>query len=376
MPSTPFASGGRTATFVDNNAIVSGSIASGQIGRTHISSGAINSGHIASGNTLIGPLIPLFIDFQDNAAEPASPISGDIRLYGFDEKGFPVLRGKDDTGFVVEYAQDTILTVRNTSGSTLVKGTVVSISGSNSNVATVDKALATSLATMPTIGFTVEDIANNSFGRVMTLGILSNIDTSAFTEGDRLFVSDTVAGTVTSTPTAFPNIQQRVAIVIRSHATQGQIQVIVGTSSPLLSGAITSGMVASGQLGHFTISSGAITSGQIGATGTPNGLQYLRDDFSWTNPQRVNVRMVSASGAILANDNIVLVSGTITLNLPNPTTTGSGGIYTTKLVVSGGTLTVSPFATETIDSFSGSVSLGTQNQSLTFVNDGVNWWIV
>jgi hypothetical protein len=157
-------------------------------------------------------------------------------------------------------------------------------------------------------------------------------------------------------------------------------------STPVPSGGVTatfvdnnsvrSGSIASGSIGQFHIASGAVTSGRIGVAGTPNGLSFLRDDFIWINPQRMNVRMVSASGAIAASDNVVLASGTFTLQLPDPTTTGSGGVYTTKLVVSGGTLSVAPFGTESIDSFSGSVTINTQNQSLTFVNDGTNWWII
>lgn len=157
-------------------------------------------------------------------------------------------------------------------------------------------------------------------------------------------------------------------------------------STPFASGGLTatfvdnnsilSGSIASGQVGHSHIASGAITSGQLGVAGTPTGLAYLRDDFSWINPQRVHIRMVSASGAILASDNIVLASGApITLSLPSPATT-SGGVFTTKLVVSGGALTVTPFSTETIDNLSGSVVISVQNQSLDFANDGTNWWLV
>ena len=63
----------------------------------------------------------------------------------------------------------------------------------------------------------------------------------------------------------------------------GAFTIASGTIGPneLGSGAVLSGAIASGQVGNFAISSGAITSGRIGTAGTPNGAQFLRDDFTW-----------------------------------------------------------------------------------------------
>jgi hypothetical protein len=61
----------------------------------------------------------------------------------------------------------------------------------------------------------------------------------------------------------------------------GSGAVIAGTVG---SGAIVSGNIASGQVGNFAISSGAVTSGRLGVTGTPDGTKFLRDDFTWSSP--------------------------------------------------------------------------------------------
>lgn len=54
-----------------------------------------------------------------------------------------------------------------------------------------------------------------------------------------------------------------------------------GPASPLGSGVVISGNVASGQIGNNHVSSGAITSGRLGVTGTPDGSLFLRDNFTW-----------------------------------------------------------------------------------------------
>jgi hypothetical protein len=48
-----------------------------------------------------------------------------------------------------------------------------------------------------------------------------------FTEGARLFVSVSNAGGMTTTPPPYPNYIQRVGIVTRAHATQGEILVLI-----------------------------------------------------------------------------------------------------------------------------------------------------
>jgi hypothetical protein len=69
--------------------------------------------------------------------------------------------------------------------------------------------------------------------------------------------------------------------------------------------AVVSGSIASGSIGHFHVASGAITSGQLGVTGTPNGTNFLRDDFSWSTPSATNAEILIDSTFITAE----LISG-------------------------------------------------------------------
>lgn len=116
--------------------------------------------------------------------------------------------------------------VKNMTGATLTKGTIVYINGANGNKPTVAKALATSDATSAqTFGFLQSDIPNNSVGFAVAVGDLTGLDTSAISEGTQLYLSSTVAGEYTTTKQVAPAHLVYVGIVTRSHPTLGQIEV-------------------------------------------------------------------------------------------------------------------------------------------------------
>lgn len=116
--------------------------------------------------------------------------------------------------------------VKNMTGATLTKGTVVYISGANGNKALVSKAIATTDAlSARTFGLLQSNISNNGLGYCVIIGDLSGLDTSAFTEGDQLYLSGVTAGTYTATKILAPTHLVYVGKVTRSHPTLGQIEV-------------------------------------------------------------------------------------------------------------------------------------------------------
>lgn len=124
------------------------------------------------------------------------------------------------------HAETLQATVRNNTGSTLASFTVVYISGAVGNRAAVAKAQANSEATSSgTFAVTESSIANNADGIVISAGVLSNVNTSAYTDGDKLYLSPTVAGGVTTTKPSAPNHLVYVGVVTRSHPTLGTVSV-------------------------------------------------------------------------------------------------------------------------------------------------------
>jgi len=116
--------------------------------------------------------------------------------------------------------------VRNITGATLTKGTVVYINGATGNKPTVAKALATSDATSAqTFGLIQADIANNSNGYLVAFGDLDGLNTSAIAEGVQLYLSATTAGEYTSVKQYAPNHLVYIGVVTRQHVNQGRIEV-------------------------------------------------------------------------------------------------------------------------------------------------------
>ena len=118
--------------------------------------------------------------------------------------------------------------VRNTTGATLTKGTAVYISGATGQIPTVSKALASSDATSAqTLGLITNDIANNSNGYATIIGLVTNLNTSAYTDGQQLYLSPTTAGTLTATKPHAPQHLVYMAVVAHAHPTQGKLVVKV-----------------------------------------------------------------------------------------------------------------------------------------------------
>jgi hypothetical protein len=118
--------------------------------------------------------------------------------------------------------------VRNTTGATLTKGTAVYISGATGQIPTVSKAIATGDSTSAqTLGLITSDLANNSNGYVTIIGLISNLNTSAYTDGAQLYLSPTTAGTLTATKPYAPDHLVYVAVVAHAHPTQGKLLVKV-----------------------------------------------------------------------------------------------------------------------------------------------------
>ena len=125
-------------------------------------------------------------------------------------------------------ASTLLLQVRNNSGATMTKGTVVYVNGAVGQLPTIAKALATSDATSAqTQGLVTADIANNANGYVTIVGLVTNIDTSAYTDGAQLYLSGTTAGAMTATKQYAPIHLVYVGVVTHAHPTQGKIQVKV-----------------------------------------------------------------------------------------------------------------------------------------------------
>lgn len=134
-----------------------------------------------------------------------------------------------DVDGVVDSAERIEIVVRNSTGSTLTKGQIVYLSGATGNRPNAVLAQANSEATSSkTIGMVTANIANNADGYIAVNGTLHDIDTSAFTAGDMLWLSATTAGgVVANTPPSEPNHAVFIGYVARAHPTQGRVVLAI-----------------------------------------------------------------------------------------------------------------------------------------------------
>ena len=129
-------------------------------------------------------------------------------------------------GLSVEESLSVVFNVKNTSGGLLPKGTVVHVASTQSsqgNIIDVVKADNSSSSGMPAIGILNVQLADDGEGEAVVLGRVSNIDTSAFTAGDELYVNTN--GDFTNVKPTGTALIQKIAVVIKSHASNGSIEV-------------------------------------------------------------------------------------------------------------------------------------------------------
>ena len=149
----------------------------------------------------------------------------------------------DGANWINDYNIHNFIKVHNTTGETLYKGNVVYIVDSfNNNVANVALAKSDSSSTMPAIGLIHEDIADGQEGSAVAYGKVNGIDTSGYTEGQTIYVSNTSTGNLMNTkPYGLGDQIQNVGICIKEHANNGVVFVTgVGRSNDIPNAPISS----------------------------------------------------------------------------------------------------------------------------------------
>lgn len=161
-----------------------------------------------------------------------APSYGEGKLY-WDNNDHTLAVMTEVNGVTVQVGQEEVVRARNQTGSTITNGQVVYVNGASGSRPTVALALATSTLSDKVIGICTYDIAHNAVGYITRGGLVRDVDTFAWAEGTELYVSDSVAGGLTSTPPVAPNHAVRVGVVLYSHSSNGIIMVHVDTGNSL-----------------------------------------------------------------------------------------------------------------------------------------------
>ena len=230
----------------------------------------------------------------------------------------------DDDG-VVDASETTQIVVRNSTGVTLTKGQVVYLSGATGNRPNALLADADTEATSSkTIGIVVADITNNSDGYVAVNGTLHDLDTSAFTAGDTLWLSSTAGAMQANTPPAEPAHAVFIGFVARSHPTLGRVIIAIQNGYEL------------DELHGVKITSPAL--GQVLYYNTGTGL-WVNQTLKDTNIDNTSTVSGTTVQDALTNLNSgkqdTLVSGTSIKTINSTSLLGSGNVAVQATLVSG-----------------------------------------
>jgi hypothetical protein len=169
----------------------------------------------ASGSFQIGA-----IDFHT-----ASPVASAVGRMTWDDGEGTVSLGLLGGQTTLEVGQEEIARCYNGTGSTLSPGQVVRISGVQGQRPVIALATAANeMGSSKTFGIVTETILDQQEGFVATFGIVPNVDTSAFAEGDALWLSAS-AGQVTNVMPTQPYHGVFIGYCLKSAPSSGRIFV-------------------------------------------------------------------------------------------------------------------------------------------------------
>lgn len=249
--------------------------------------------------------------------------------------------------------------VNNRTGSTLLKGQVVYISGAQGNRVTVALAQANAeMTSSTTFGIVENDIANNQSGYIITQGSLIGLNTSAFTEGAALWLSPTTAGAFTTTKPTAPNHLVLVGYVERSQSVNGSVFIKIANGYEL-----------------DELHSVLITSPTDGQTLTYDGASSL-----WKNKGgSFNAPVTKTAAFTVADtDTNLVVNGTASVTVTLPAAASfTGRTINIKTIAAFTVVSASANVVPLTSATAGTAILAaTAGKWATLVSNGTNWVIM
>ena len=223
-----------------------------------------------------------YIDFDTTYATTLG--AGQLGWNGNDTLGLGMIGGN----VIQHIGEDVFFYVK--ASATITKGQLCMFTGAVGSSGVLTAAPSTAIPFAEAIiGVAAENIANNAFGLVQSVGTLRGVDTSAFLDGDILYYNSAVTGGFTKTfPASGPiviaaavaksgsggsgvltiriSFQTRVTAGTAMSVTQGNDVVTVTNTAPDQTVSIASGtgISASGTYPNFTVTNTGVTSAVAG----------------------------------------------------------------------------------------------------------------
>ena len=364
-----YGSGHTLQTVTDNGAVTDNDI-------------TINANFSAVSGALSG------IDFSQ-LVEANHPPYQEGRVF-YDAENHCVTVYNDESEISLQVGQEEYIRIRNNTGFDIPNGKAVYITGAQGQHITVDLAAASGELSSEAVGLATHDIENNSFGYITTFGLVRGVNTTAFSEGDELFVAIS-GGDLTNTSPIAPNYKTSIGHVVvagnngsilvtpRDHKlgggdakTLGNIQQSGIAFFDLITNEGDAGILASDPDFYFDqannrvqLDTGGIrfSDGTIQTTATVGAgnrtYNNITSDFSMSDDSDV-VFMDTTSGPI---------------NVYVPTAAGQGGKeIMVKLKAGSNSGVLIGSGSQTIDGQS-QIAVYNTYENITLISDNSNWFI-
>ena len=194
------------------------------IGNQYISGDTVITGSVTvSGSNSIVNLQELQFDIGHT---PTGHSTG--RMY-WDDTNKTATLDMQGSDVRLQMGQESHVYAKNTSGVTINNGDAVRISGAAGANLTIEKAVSKiksfkdSTEANEILGLATEQILNNQSGYVTTFGGVGDLDTSGFSAGDLLYLSNTTSGSYTNVKPIAPYFEAKVGVVKVSNNGAGVI---------------------------------------------------------------------------------------------------------------------------------------------------------
>ena len=195
--------------------------------------------------------------------------------------------------------------IYNDSGAQLNRGEAVYIFNSwNNNVANVALAHSDDSSTMPAIGLMSENVSDGNDGYAVAYGKVNNVDTSNFSEGDTLYVSNTTPGGLSNIKpynTTNPDLIQNIGICIKK-ASSGVVFVTgVGRANDIPNAQI---VTSNDDLNYVYVNETNNDMKKIEPTNLLTKIQTLEQVTTASNSSSLTIELSNANG-ISATGNVI-----------------------------------------------------------------------
>lgn len=217
----------------------------------------------------------------------------DDRVNTLIQAGLGITTSYDDINNELTIESDTIEELcKNGTGSTILKGTPVYQTGTAGNAMVIAPADASSAATMPAVGVLSQDLAAAAEGNLILMGRISGVNTSAFSEGDVIYVASG-GGYTNVRPTGQSVLVQNLGRVTKVDASNGG-GVVMGSGRANDVPNLTNGNVFIGNAGGTYDKRAIVTTDISDLTATATELNYT-DGVTSNIQTQLNSKLPSSS---------------------------------------------------------------------------------